>query len=115
MLASYYPSCSYRISSSNQSSTRMSEVNVLFYGKVREDWILKQPISLKLERDADDSYVISEDDFGIYGHGATVEEAREDFIVALVEYFEILKKHANVDSASRQVLEKFSQLWLPPA
>lgn len=115
MFAPHDASHFYRISSLNQSSTRMSEVTVLFYGTVREDWVLQQPISLKLERDADDSYVISEDDFGIYGHGATVAEAREDFIVALVEYFEILKQHANADSASRQVFEKFSQLWLPPA
>lgn len=114
MLTPHHRECFYRISSFDQSSTRLSEISVLFYGRVRKDWIVKHPVSLKLERDADDSYVISEDDFGIYGHGATVEEAREDFIVALVEYFEILKKHASADSASHQVLEKFSQLWLPP-
>lgn len=105
----------YRISSSDQSSTRISEVPVLFYGKVREDWIIKQPISLKLERDEDDTYIISEEVFNIYGQGRSLNEAREDFTVALVEYYEILKKYAKDDPASREALEKFTQLWLPPA
>ncbi len=115
MLSSSLMSGSYRISPADQSSTHISQMAFLFYGRVREDWIVQQPISLSLERDEDDTYIISEEVFNIYGHGSSFKEAQEDFIVALIEYHEILKKYANSDSASREALEKFARFWLPPA
>jgi hypothetical protein len=105
----------YRISLSDQGSTGVFPFPILFSGKVRNDWVINQPVPLVLERDEDDSYILSEDVFHIYGQGSSIDEAREDFIVALVEYYEILKKYADEDDASRELLEKFTQAWLPPA
>ena len=105
----------FRIDSSDQSSTHISQLPALFHGEVREGWIIEQPVSLKLDRDDDGTYIISEDVFNIYGQGVSIEAARENFVTALIEYYEILKSYSNCDAASQEALEKFSQLWLPPA
>jgi hypothetical protein len=87
----------------------------MFYGNVAHGWVINQPVPLILERDEDGSFILSEDVFHIYGSGDSIDAAKEDFVVALVEYYEILKSYAHEDEASRAALEKFSQLWLPPA
>ena len=105
----------YRISISNQTLTGIREYPCLLTGEITPEWQLKQPVSLRIERDEDGSFIMSEEVFNIYGHGSTPEEAKEDFIIALVEYYEILKKYASDDEASKATLDKFKQLWLPPA
>ena len=101
------------ISPWDQGSTEVSQTSFLFSGEIKEGWVIRQPISLQLERDEDSAYIISEETFNIYGQGPSIGDAQEDFIVALVEYYEILKQYAEADSASREALERFSRLWLP--
>lgn len=105
----------YRISIVGQDLSRIRAFPCLLTGEITPEWHLKQPVSLKIERDEDGSFIMSEEVFNIYGHGATPENAKEDFIIALVEYYEILKKYASVDDASKAMLDKFKRLWLPPA
>lgn len=105
----------YQINLWDQSSTEIHRAPVLIVGQISGNWVIQQPVALALERDEDGSYLVVEDAFDIYGHGATIEEAREDFISALIEYHAILKQYADQDQASKEVLEKFTTAWLAPA
>lgn len=115
MEAAHHTGTVYKISIFDQALTRIRRSSCLLIGEITSEWQLKQPVSLRIERDEDGSFIMSEEVFNIYGHGSTPEEAKEDFIIALVEYYEILKKYASDDEASKATLEKFKQLWLPPA
>lgn len=49
---------------------------------------------ITLEQDEDGLYLASDDQFAVYGDGETLAEALKDYIVSLIEYFEILAAHA---------------------
>jgi hypothetical protein len=53
-------------------------------------WSLTQPLQLILERDDDGSYILSDGVFAVYGSGDTEEEAYADYIISLIDYYELL-------------------------
>jgi len=75
------------------SSQAPPETRVVI-GSISERWILKRPLRIVIEIDDDGTYVVSDDEFGLYGEGASREEAVLDFRVSLIEYIELLEARA---------------------
>jgi hypothetical protein len=63
-------------------------------GSIAPGWTVIQPIPLTLHRESDGYCVISDDLFTVYGDARTPGEALEDYIVALIEYYELLAESA---------------------
>jgi predicted RNase H-like HicB family nuclease len=67
-------------------------------GKIGFGFELVQALPVDLEKEPDGTYMASDPVFGVYGHGATVDEAFADFSTSLVEYYEIMATGANPET-----------------
>ena len=59
-------------------------------GNITSRWQIIQPLLLTEEHDDDGSYLISDDLFEVYGDGSTAPDAIKDYIISLIDYYEIL-------------------------
>ena len=57
-------------------------------------WKLNRPILLKIEQDEDGEYIATDSFSIVYGNGITCDKATADYRVSLVEYCELVAKHA---------------------
>ena len=67
---------------------------LLLVGEIAPSWILIRPLLVEVEQDEDGSYIMSDVTFGVYGHGNTVIEAKQDLIITLIDYYELLAERA---------------------
>jgi hypothetical protein len=68
-----------------------SQPDVLL-GIIKPKWEIIRPLMLTIEQDKDGYYIISDDDFLVYGYGKTQFLARQDYIISLIEYYQLLEK-----------------------
>jgi hypothetical protein len=101
------------VSPSAWSPILSSPLQYLLSGSVWSGWRLVQPLLLTLERDEDGCYIASDDQFAVYGDGGTLAEALQDYIVSLIEYYEILAARAD-DDLPTQALFRRLRLYLNP-
>jgi hypothetical protein len=57
---------------------------------LQADWRFQRPLVVDIQRDEQGAYLISDDDFLVYGVGTTMHDAYRDFVVSLVEYYELV-------------------------
>lgn len=67
---------------------------IILPGKLGYGWRLTQPMFLLLEQDDDGSYLLSDGLFAVYGEGETEEEALQDYMISLFDYYELLAARA---------------------
>jgi hypothetical protein len=63
-----------------------------------------QPLLVRLEKNEDGSFVVSDEVFVVYGVGDTEREALQDYLVSLVDYYELLAERAIEDDPETQAL-----------
>jgi hypothetical protein len=80
-------------------------------GEIGLGWHIDQPISLRVERDDDGSFIVSDDKFAVYGQGATLDEAIADYKTSLAEYAELVESQAACHSPTANLLKKL-QMFL---
>lgn len=73
-------------------------------GSISSGWSIVQPLMINTEMDDDRSYIVSDDIFGVYGSGKSVSEAKRDYTLSLIEYYEILSAHSDEDT--QKLLER---------
>lgn len=66
-------------------------------GLIAPGWTVVQPILLNVETDADNSVVVSDEIFMVYGVGNTVAEALFDYATSLIELYELLAQSAETN------------------
>ena len=71
-------------------------------------YVLVQPIPIEIEQEDDGSYLISDTVFNEYGEGDTLEAARQDYLLSLAGYYQILKGYATPENVPSQM--QFAQL-----
>lgn len=81
-------------------------------GEIAPGWVLIQPLPLTLERD-DGSCIISDDRFLVYGDGDTPAEALQDYIIALIGYYEILSTRVENDPPTRDLFHRLCSYLRP--
>jgi hypothetical protein len=79
---------------------------VAFCGEIAPGWRLIRELPITIDEDDNGSYIVSDDIFYVYGEGDTLEEAHNDYIQSLVEYYEILAQHS--DEPTQQLLSRLS-------
>jgi len=70
------------------------------YGVQKCGWSVEHPIAVTVERDEDGSYIVSDDRFLVYGVGDTQSEAIDDYLVSLVEYFDLIRGEVATNPAA---------------
>ena len=90
-----------------------SEHVVLPRGAIVPGWRLLKTLMLRIERDEDGSFVVSDDIFALHGDGETRDAAIRDYVQTLIEYHDLLVERAIGDqptsallSALKRYLEK---------
>jgi hypothetical protein len=76
------------------------------FGEIAPGWFIRTPIHILTECDDDGSFIVSDDTFAVYGTGNTPSQARQDYIVSLVEYYELVSDHARDDPHTRSLLKR---------
>ncbi len=66
-------------------------------------------MQINVERDEDDNWIASEQEFGVYGHGQTPVAAIQDWMKSRVEYRDIVAKSADTNPQSRALLQRLNQ------
>jgi len=75
-------------------------------GKIAPDWSIVRPLLIEREIDDDGSFIISDLVFGIYGHGDTHESAHNDFVLSLIEYYDLIKDRATSDPFTKALFDR---------
>ena len=63
---------------------------VLPAGRIADGWRLRKMIIVRIELDADESYIASDNVFAVHGSGETKADAMSDYIASLIDYYELL-------------------------
>jgi len=78
-----------------------------------EGYKLRRPIALAAHRDGEYYWVTSATGF-LHGVGLTVEEAKEDYAYASIEYYELLKKQERLSPRLRSYLDQLNAVIIVP-
>lgn len=73
-------------------------------GRIHPSLFLVQPLQIIIEQDEDESFVVSDDLFLVYGSGKNQSEAMKDYVQSLVEFYQIIVKNAASNSFDNQLL-----------
>lgn len=93
--------------------TELQEVNLqkVLLGRIAPYWKIVQPLVITLELGEDESIIVSDEIFYMYGEGGTVTAAVDDYITALIEYYGLLSAHEDEPTVA---LFQFLQSYLQP-
>ena len=88
-------------------------VNLQFglFGHIKQGWEIISPLMLTIEQDENDYYVVSDNEFLVYGYGKTRLLAQKDYIISLIEYYQILEKQ---EDPLTQAMFNYLQSYLSP-
>lgn len=86
-------------------------VEVGLVGKCIPGWEILQPLFIQIVHDTDDYYNAGDEVFNVYGDGLTRVAALKDYMVALVEFYELVEEGAQSDPGD-QVLLSLLQRYL---
>lgn len=75
-------------------------------GRIAPGWSLDTPLIVRVEREDDGSYVVSDDEFAVHGDGETRATALRDYASSLVEYYELLAERASDDEATAALFRR---------
>lgn len=92
-------------------SATSSSVQVELRGAIAPGWALVQPLSIWIQQDEDGDYIASDEAFYVYGQGSSLVAAQDDYIWALIEYYEIVSAYE--DAPSRQLLAQLRRYLRP--
>ena len=91
----------YRVGTASAPSVSQALSNRLdLAGPVAPGWVLRQVLSLRVEREIGGWYVVSDDIFAVYGDGGSVNAALGDYILSLIEYYHLVAHDAGRDALS---------------
>jgi len=100
-----------RVSVAHGTKAENIPIQRFLLGRIAPGWKVIQPLVVSIERGEDGSYIASDEIFYMYGEGADLHEAMEDYIAALTEYHGILSSHEDEPTTG---LFKFLQTYVQP-
>jgi len=100
----YIPIRPARLVTENQAYVR---------GDIPHGLVIFQPFLVNIEREEDQTYVISDDLFLVYGNGENLPDALNDYILSLSEYYQILEQNANLNPFDKMQFE-YLQTYIHP-
>ena len=87
----------------------------LLWGPIAPGWLHVQPITIELEQDEDGCYIVSDKVFAVYGVGDTPHEAQQDYIISLVDYYQLLSARSEENDPPSQSLFDHLRLYFNPS
>src|SRR5574342_544740 len=85
---------------------QLPAIPVFLIGKISGEFVLVQPLQVNIEQDEDDSYIVSDDVFLVYGDGQTSSDALRDYAASLIKYFQLVEKNAEANEFDKALLSQ---------
>jgi len=79
-------------------------VQAYLVGRIHPDLFIAQPLQINIEQEEDETYIVSDDLFLVYGSGRDQSEAMKDYVLSLVEFYQLIKKNAALNPFDNQLL-----------
>lgn len=89
---------------SDSSPVELSEQEIFLTGKIHPEWKIVQPLAVTIEH-SDDLFIASDEIFGIYGDGDSIQNALEDYKLSLIDYFQILEASIPKDEHDQNLFD----------
>ena len=77
-------------------------------GRIAPGWRLLKPLLLRVERDEDGGFVVSDEVFAVHGDAHTREGAVKDYIASLIEYYDLLSERVKGDEPTGSLFRHLS-------
>lgn len=88
----------------------------LLSGEIRPGWVAHEPITVLFEEEDDGTIIASDDISVVYGVGDTWQEALDDYVDSLIEYYKLVANDAERrGTGERTRLKRFRQYLRPAA
>jgi hypothetical protein len=84
-----------------------TSLQVSLMGEIAPGWEIIQLLLVTIEQDEDGCYIASDDEFTVYGDGDTPDEALQDYVVSLIDYYELLAVRARDNRELLHHLQKY--------
>lgn len=84
-------------------SRQFPPVSPCLFGDISDEFVVIQPLPINIERD-DESYVVSDDVFLVYGDGDTNLEAIKDYTNSLIEFYSLVEQGAENNPFDKKTL-----------
>ncbi len=75
-------------------------------GRIRVGWRLSIPLLIRIEREDDGSFVVSDDEFAVHGDGESRDQAIRDYAESLIEYYELLSSRSRGDEPTMKLFRR---------
>ncbi len=98
---------------SEQSRRPTFSPQIPLWGKILPGWEISQPLLVTLERETDGYCIVSDEQFAVYGDGDTPSRALQDYIVSLIDYYQILAARAETDPPTRVLFRRLASYLRP--
>ncbi len=85
---------------SNQPAN-LSALHLFLKGNIAPGWEMREQFPIVMEQDEDKSFIVSDSLFAVYGVADTQQDAIDDFVTSLIEYYEILAAHTDPPSQAQ--------------
>ena len=82
---------------------------MLMSGALDANYRLKTPIFATIDREDDGSYLVYDEQFLQWGHGASADEAENDYRSTLCRYFELVAEGASDSSSDAKELRRLQR------
>lgn len=108
-----FPKATEQIPNRGIPKHRIFPIQAQLFGKIHADLFIVQPLQVDIEQDEDDTYVVSDDLFLVYGNGINRPDAINDYIKSLAEFYQLVKKNALASSFDQDLLNHL-QTYIQP-
>lgn len=81
-------------------------VSAVLLGEIRPGWSLIKTLQIDFDVEDDGLILAFDNEFFMYGSGQSVEDAMDDYINSLIEYYQVVERSSRGHIPSRGLLEK---------
>lgn len=88
----------------------LDDITFLLTGSIPSSSLyIKKPIQVAIELDPEGGIVISDNIFLVFGIGTNTDEAIQDYLTSLAEYYDLLADNILVNPEDKPAFEKLAQ------
>ena len=88
-----------------------SALHYTLLGEAVRGWVFVQPLLVTLVRDPDGYYLASDDVFSVYGDGNTIYAALQDYVISLIDYYQLLSARVENDPPTKALFDHLASYF----
>jgi hypothetical protein len=93
------------------ASESLEHTQMELYGAIAPGWEIIESLPVSVQIDEDGQYLLTDEVFSIFGEGVKLENAQQDLIASLIEYYEIISEYQ--DEPSQELIRMLKKYLRP--